>query len=471
MNNKLKNVLVNSGYAIFSNLLSMFVSTLVILVLPKLIGVESYGYWQLYLFYVSYVGFFHFGWIDGIYLKYGGSHFEDLDERKFYSQFVMYILFQSVIAFLIFIYGLVYTTDSDKQFIFEQLGITLLLTNVRFFIIYILQTTNRIKQSSAITILDRFLYAVLLIGFILVDINHYQMMIYVDVLARFMSLLYGLYLCRSILCKNLSYFKLDYFEVIDNIKVGSNLMLSNVASLLIIGTVRLGIERQWDIATFGKVSLTLSISNLMMIFINAVGIVIFPMLKRLERGKLSILYTSLRNVLMPFMLGILLLYYPLKLVLVNWLPHYMESIKYMVLIFPMAIYEGKMSLLINTYLKALRMEKYILRVNIRTVCLSLVLTLLTTVVFKNLDLAIVSIVVLLAFRCIVAEQAVARELEIHVKSDIYFEVLLTMVFIVAGWFLPPMIAIILYIVCYGVYLWMKKASLHATVRNLKQSLS
>lgn len=471
MNNNLKKILVNSGYAIFSNLLSMLVSTLVILVLPKLIGVESYGYWQLYLFYVSYVGFFHLGWIDGIYLKYGGSHFEALDKKKFYSQFVMYTLFQSMIALFIFLYGFIFTPDGDKQFIFEQLGITLLLTNVRFFIIYILQTTNRIKQSSAITILDRFLYAILLIGFILVGIKNYRMMIYVDVLARLLSLLYGLYLCRSILLKKLSYFTVDYLEVVDNIKVGSNLMLSNIASLLIIGIVRLGIERQWDIATFGKVSLTLSISNLLMLFINAVGIVIFPMLKRLERHKLPILYKSLRDVLMPLMLGILILYYPLKLVLINWLPHYSESIKYMVLIFPMAIYEGKMSLLINTYLKALRMEKYLLKVNIRTVALSLALTLLTTVLLKNLDITIVSIVVLLAFRCIVAEEAVARKLEIDVKRDTGFEGLLTIVFMLSGWFLPSMIAIIVYITFYGLYVWLKKDALSATVKNVKQLLS
>ncbi|MBF0819537.1 hypothetical protein [Streptococcus acidominimus] len=471
MNNKIKNIVINSGYAIFSNLLSMLVSTLVILVLPKVIGIESYGYWQLYLFYVSYVGFFHLGWIDGIYLKYGGAHFEDLDPKKFYSQFVMYTLFQSIIALLIVTYGFLALIDSDKKFIFEQLGITLVLTNVRFFVIYLLQTTNRIKQSSAITILDRFIYVALLIAFILLDIKNYRMMIYVDVIARFISLLYGLYICRSILVKKWSYFKIDYLEMRDNIRVGSNLMLSNVASLLIIGTVRLGIEKQWDIVTFGKVSLTLSISNLMMIFINAVGIVIFPMLKRLEHSKLPLLYQNLRNILMPLMLGMLVLYYPLKMLLANWLPHYMESIKYMVLIFPMAIYEGKMSLLINTYLKALRMEKYILKVNIRTVFLSLGLTLFTTLILKNLDLAIVSIVILLAFRCIAAEGAIARVLEIDIKKDIYLEVLLTIVFILAGWFLPSMLAVISYIICYIIYLIIKKSLLCDTVKNFKQSLS
>lgn len=79
----MKKLLLNSSYAITSNLLSLLVSTLVILILPKLIGVEEYGYWQLYLFYTSYVGFAHLGWIDGIYLKYGGEEYERLDKQKF----------------------------------------------------------------------------------------------------------------------------------------------------------------------------------------------------------------------------------------------------------------------------------------------------------------------------------------------------------------------------------------------------
>ena len=75
-------------------------------------------------------------------------------------------------------------------------------------------------------------------------------------------------------------------------------MLANVASMLIIGVVRFGIEHAWDVETFGKVSLTLSVSNLMMIFINAVGIIIFPILRRTNESKLSEIYTIMRDFLM-----------------------------------------------------------------------------------------------------------------------------------------------------------------------------
>lgn len=470
MKSKLRSILQKAGYAVTSNLLSLLVSTLVVLVLPKFIGVASYGYWQLYLFYVSYVGFFHFGWIDGIYLKYGGAHFDDLDESRFFSQFVTYGLFQALIAIVIFIVGNLISANGDKQFIFNMLAITLLFTNLRFFIIYLLQTTNRIKESSIITILDRLVYFLLLMSLVLMGSSNYHIMIYVDVIARALSLVYGIYLCRNILLRPLTDYQLELGEIWDNIKAGSNLMFSNIASMLIIGTVRMGIERRWDVATFGKVSLTLSISNLMMTFINAVGIVIFPMIKRMKEEYIPVIYKVLRDYLMVVMLGVMLVYYPLRFFLDDWLPAYSDSLKYMALVFPMSIFEGKMALLINTYLKALRMEKVILRVNLLTMLLSFATTVLTTIVFQKIELAVLSIVVLLMFRCFLAEYLLSKRLQIEIVRDVLLEILMATIFIFTGWTLSIFAGLAIYLACYLLYLLYKSKSIKAATLILKTIL-
>ena len=454
----MKKLLLNSSYAITSNLLSLFVSTLVILILPKLIGVEEYGYWQLYLFYASYVGFAHLGWIDGIYLKYGGEKYERLDKQKFFSQFIAYSLFQTIIAILIFFVGNSIDVGTNKEFIFNMLSLTLLATNLRFFVIYLLQMTNLIKESARIMILDRVLYICLLLGLIAGGIYSYKLMIVVDVIGRFISLFYGIYLCRDIIVHKLTFFKFDILEVIDNIKVGSNLMLSNVASMLVIGTVRLGIEKRWDVATFGKISLTLSISNLIMTFINAVGIVIFPMLKRTEKSELPELYVKIRTLLMPVLLGFLLLFFPLRTALMIWLPKYADSLLYMALIFPISVFEGKMALLINTYLKAFRMERTILFVNLLSMLLSVLLTIVTTFIFPNLILATLSITFLLFFRCFLAEMLLAKSLEISVALDALIEAIIAVIFIFAAWALPSLGGFLVYLVIYIIYMWIKIGS-------------
>lgn len=43
-----------------------------VFVVPKLISVEDYGYWRIFMLYAGYVGFFHFGFADGALLRWAG---------------------------------------------------------------------------------------------------------------------------------------------------------------------------------------------------------------------------------------------------------------------------------------------------------------------------------------------------------------------------------------------------------------
>ena len=69
MNTKAKSVIKNLYYTVAANFVTLLISVLLNLFVPKLLGVKEYSYWQLYVFYSSYVGFLHLGWVDGIYLK------------------------------------------------------------------------------------------------------------------------------------------------------------------------------------------------------------------------------------------------------------------------------------------------------------------------------------------------------------------------------------------------------------------
>ena len=122
-----------------------------------------------------------------------------------------------------------------------------------------------------------------------------------------------------------------------NLSIGSKLVLANVASMLITGIVRLAIENYWSIEVFGKISLAMSISSMLMVFVNAVSVVVFPMLKRMENDKLSDTYEKIRDFLMFVLLGAFVFYYPLKIILTGILPGYAESIRYMALMFPIIL--------------------------------------------------------------------------------------------------------------------------------------
>ena len=321
---------------------------------------------------------------------------------------------------------------------------------------YILQATNRIKEYTAIVIIERLVYLSIAILVLISNPKNFVSLIIADIVGKIVALGYACLKCKDILFTKPEPLRNAIKEAWTNISVGIKLMFANIASMLIIGFVRLSIENQWDVATFGKVSLTMSVSNLLMVFIRAVALVMFPMLRRTNSGKLSSIYNTMRTCLMIPLLGMLVCYYPAKVILSAWLPQYADSLVYMALLFPMCVFESKMSMLIETYMKTLRKEKWLLVVNVTTVLLSVVTTLITTYWLHNLDLAVASIVFLLAFRCVFAELLLSTVLDVNVKTDIVLELALTIIFIGASWFVGGIAGLAIYAVAYLIYLFIKR---------------
>lgn len=460
MNIRVKDIIKNFSYTVSSNLVVLAVSSLIVLIIPKYIGIIEYGYWQIYVFYSSYVGFLHFGWSDGIYLRYGGAKYSELNKKLFFSQFYMFLFMQVVLAFIIlFISKNYYVNDMNRSFIIDMTVLCMILVNTRGMLLFVLQGTNEIKQYAQITIFGRLIFLVFSVSLLIIGFRDFKILVIGDLIGRFMSLIYAMYICREIVFNNVRSFYLDISEVVKNIKTGAKLMLSNISSMLIIGSIRFGIERAWDVATFAKVSLTLSVSSLLMLFINSIGIVMFPILRRTNSDNLQNIYSVLRNFLMVILLGILNLYYPFQAILLLWLPQYREGLYYMALVFPMVIFEGKIAMLINTYLKTLRKENLLLWINLVSLGFSMGITYITTIVINNLSISIISIVFLLFIKSVIAEIVLSRILKISIYKDIILESIMTFTFICSGWFVGGWISFLIYNSTFMMYLIIKRKEL------------
>ena len=461
-------ILQNISYTLLGNIVAFLASTLVTFIVPKQLGVESFGYFQLYLLYSSYTGFLHFGWADGVFLRYGGEYYDQLNKERFSGQFRLYTIVEFVFGISLFGLATLFVSNQDKSYVFRMLGILVIIHLPRTLLQYILQGTNRIKEYATLVITERIIYVVGVLIVICLGIKSYIPMIYADLVGKGCACIYAIWKCRDILVVSPEPIKYVINEAKINILVGSKLMFANIASFLILGFVRLAIEERWDVATFGKVSLTISVSNLLMLLIRAIALVMFPMLRRMTEDKLVDIYRNIRICLMIPLLGMLIFYYPVKEFLVVWLPNYAESLKYMAILFPMCIYESKMSVLVETYMKTMRMEKRILFVNVTTVILSIILTVITVYQINNLDLAILTILILLAFRCVVAEIMVSRRLQVAVIGDIILELILTIAFVVSSWLIGGVPGLIGYVVIYIVYIGIKYQNVLQTIRWIRK---
>ena len=465
---KTKNILKNVSYSFTANIISMIVSVISVTFLPKFMSVEDYGVWQLYLFYVSYLGFFHFGWLDGICLRYGGCYFEKLDKTKFTSQLILLFFVELIISIVGIIFAKLFVDDYFTKevliFVLAVLVPVILFT----FATFILQITNKIKEYAYLTLLGRILFLGVLLIYFSINDRGYVELIYLDIICKILALSYGIYLIKELLIRKIDKFQFVLKEAFENISVGSKLLFANIAGMLILGIIRFGISQQWDIATFAKVSLTLNCSNFLMVFINALSIVFFPILKRTDESKIKDIYINIRSVLTSILLGSLLVYYPLIFILSWWLPKYQDSLIYMAVLLPVCLFESKVALLTNTYLKALRKEKIMMQINIGVVLVSFILTYISTVLLHDLNIAVISILILFAIKSICSELVLEKILQTEIKKDILQEIILVVLFVGINFSgINIFIKFVSFFSIYFVYLYFNKAILITSFRFLK----
>lgn len=465
---KVGGMIKNLSYSVLANGTNTAVSMILVLFVPKILGVKEYSYWQLYLFYASYVGFFHFGWADGVYLKFGGKKYKDLDKGYFHSQFWLLTMFEMILAVIFGVITYFFCDDSNKEVVLLAVSVCCVLQIPRTFLQYLLQTTNRIVDYARNYLLEKIVYAVLVIGFLIAGVRKFEVLIGADLFARCLTLLLLSRECKDIVCGKVIDWKNGIKEAWDNISIGIKLMIANIAGQLLIGIVRFAIENHWSVEVFGKVSLTITASNLLLAFISAVSIVIYPMLKNMDADHYVEIYTKMRNILMIFVLGLLAVYYPSRVVLSWWLPKYAESLQYMALLFPMCVFESKLTLLISTYLKALRKEKQFMIINWISVGITLVGTGITVYIMNNLTLAIAMLPVLMGIRCCIGETLLSKGLQFSLWKDMIAEYILAFGFIIISWNMQSWISTALYLAMYLLYLFWKKTFLKNIVAEVKK---
>lgn len=463
----MRRIFANLSYSFVANLLNMLVSILVVLLIPRFWGEVAYGYYQLYLFYISYVGFFHLGWLDGIYLRVAGKDYSKLDRSLYATQFWLLCGITIIVSIFLGIIGRSILVDENKVFIVLTTCICLILFLLRTYLIYIFQSTDRIKPYAKVIISEKIVFIIGLAAIFISSNKTYELLIYADLLGKVVSLLLAIIYGKEIIFCKFQNIKNVLKEIGVNITVGCKLMMANIASMLIIGIVRLAIENNWDIATFGKVSLSLSVSNLLISFIMAVSVVMFPLLKNVSDEKKTKIYQLIGSVLMPALFFVLLFYHPAQRILGTLLPVYKDSLRYLAIMFPVCVFECKMSVLNNTYLKVFRKEKQILYINLITVICSFIVTIITVYMFKSLELAIGSIVFLVAIRNYIAEICLAKIMKISLTKNICCEITLTIIFILTSWFINSWTGMFMYAICFVIYMFYIKNNIKESIRIFK----
>lgn len=428
----------NVSYSVIANIVSLLAGVTVVLLVPKLLGVEEYGYFQLFMFFINYVGFFHFGWADGIILRYAGEHWEHLNRPRFAGQTFFFLLFEISLWGLFCFASWICCEESSRLYVLLSTGLCAVLVLANTFFRFILQATNRIRAFAFLTLSERLTYLVLvLLGLVLKERSfHFYVATYIE--AQTISLMLAVFFCHDIVKTHPERWQNIWRETWLCLEIGSKLMVANIASMLILGVLRFGIERVWGVITFGKVSLLLSALSFLLVFVNAVSTVLLPSLRGESNERLRMMYFPLRCCLSWFLLMSFAFVWPVQEIAKWWLPDYADALDLLPLMIPVCLYECTVNLTTGTYLKVLRMEKDFLWGNSWALVVSLVLMLFFMVIWKNLPLTILSMSIALAARLWLLEHRLIGRLGVSVQQIFLTETFVCVAYIglwagIGGW--------------------------------------
>ncbi len=461
-NHFVRNVL----YAFAAQIVSLLLSVLMSLIVPKLLGTESYAYWQLFVFYTGYIGFSHLGLTDGVYLKLGGEDYDNLDYSLYKSQLTLSLLFQVLIAVIISAMALFSGWESSRILVIIFACIYMIVYNAAGYLGYIFQAVNETQQFSFSLILDRAVFIIaVLVAFVIENVDFRYFIIFY-IVSKALSLLYCCYKGWNIVKAKTSFNKIVFSEMKNNISVGAKLLIANIASTLILGIGRIVIDHTWGILTFGKISFSLSLTSFFLQFVAQISMVLFPTLRQVNTESQARLYSFIRDTIGLVLPIALVAYYPMKVFVGMWLPAYKESLVYLAFLLPICTYDGKMQLLCNTYFKVLRKENWLLKVNFISAFVSVVLCVIGAVVFKSILAVTISMVVAIAIRSIISEIYLSRLMSQNILRQIIRETGLVIVFIAVNLLLRGFAAFLVFSLIYVIYLLMNRKQIARVYNEL-----
>ena len=166
---KITKNLILSLAAQVASLLTSFVMGIIV---PKFIDKTQMGYWQTFLLYFGFVGVLHFGLLDGIVLKYSQYDYEQLDKARLRSQFQAMLWFTSAICILTCFVSALFM-GGEYLWIVWFVAIGIVVRNVFTYETFTFQITNRINYYAFTVILQKSVYAVVVLLLLLLRVKEF----------------------------------------------------------------------------------------------------------------------------------------------------------------------------------------------------------------------------------------------------------------------------------------------------------
>ncbi len=431
--NQDKKIVKNIFFVALSNIITLLAGVLVGFVVPKMMSIEDHGYYRIFTLYFGYVGLFHLGFVDGIYLYFAGEKYDKLNREKFrlFSRFLF--VFQSIV--LLIVVGIsMFFMGSEYMPILLFIGISLLANNLTTYYQMISQITYRFKELSIINSLKSILTIVsvlvlfLIYKFTDVGLINYQIYVIIFLGIQYLLTIFYVIAYRDITFGKSEKFKENRDEILGFFKLGFPLLLANFVSVLLLNIDRQFVSIWFTTEEYSMYAFAYNLLSLVTTTIGAIATVLYPSLKTKKKNELKKSYHSINAVIMSIVTIGLMGYFPLSFI-VEWiLPKYVDSLTFYKIVSPGLLYSSSVTIILANYYKSINKVRTFFIISLGALVLSIIADIVVYYTIGTMESISYASVGVLFIYYIVAEIIMTKKLNIINFKNLIYSILIVTFF-------------------------------------------
>lgn len=383
-----------------SNIVSIIAGIIIGFIIPKVTEVEGYGFYKTFTLYTSYVGILSIGITDGIVLKFGGIDYKDYNKTFFRSIFKWYSLVHLFWVLLLVAISIAFH-DANYSFIIIMVAIYMYFSNTVNYFQQISQITQKFKEYSIAKIIQS---AMKIIGglimvavyFISKNLVDYRLYVVLSTIGFVIVTIGYLIIYREIVFGEADSLLCTGKKVINLAKIGLPLLVANLCSTLILTLDRQFVNLLFPNSEYAVYAFAYNMLSLVTVATSAISTVLYPIMKRTTAETLEKNYSNLISIMLVFVYGALLAYFPLCKFISWFLPKYTSSLTIFRVIFPGLAISSAVHVIMHNYYKTLRKNIIYFRKSVVTLVFSAVANGVAYYIFKTtISISVASIVTMI----------------------------------------------------------------------------
>ncbi|MEJ9304692.1 oligosaccharide flippase family protein [Priestia megaterium] len=368
---KIFKVIFVDAFTLLSGLIGVFF-------LPKIMSIDSYSLYKTFTLYITYAGVFHFGFSDGIYIKFGGRRKEEINNAQIKSYYVKLIFFTFAVSIVMLVLSFI-----TGDVLLKYFALYILPFNLIHFYKLLYRALGEFDRYSLLQGMQIILNLIPLIVFIFIPSKAAQNLIIMQVVGIFIAAIIMNIILLIKKAEPTEKYKAKHKEILAICYIGFTVMVANLLTNLFFSIDRWLIKVFFSSKEFAYYSFAISLLSLFSVLIASFTSIAYPYLARANNTENTKINQKLKIYLLIFSFIFINTYYLLANVVEFYVPKYSSSLKYLYILFLSIPFIGVINVIYSNMYKVQKKVKLFLYTVIFMLGIAVLLNIVAIYVFST----------------------------------------------------------------------------------------